>query len=185
MTTTAPKPTQDLYRYVNGDWMENNTIPADRGTYGAFMELHEKSEHAVHDILKAAAKDLTKKQLRHSFVAEHTDDGARQRIGALYTAMMDEKTIEALGVTPLWEALDNISDIADTAEFLKMTGKLQRKGIVGGPVGTGAMPDAGNPDRVLLHMIQSGLGLPDESYYRDEKFADIVEAYRTLSLIHI
>lgn len=179
MTTTAPKPTQDLYRYVNGDWMENNTIPADRGTYGAFMELHEKSEHAVHDILKAAAKDLTKKQLRHSFVAEHTDDGARQRIGALYTAMMDEKTIEALGVTPLWEALDNISDIADTAEFLKMTGKLQRKGIVGGPVGTGAMPDAGNPDRVLLHMIQSGLGLPDESYYRDEKFADIVEAYRT------
>src|SRR5699024_11859364 len=43
----------------------------------------------------------------------------------------------------------------------------------------GAMPDAGNPDRVLLHMIQSGLGLPDESYYREEKFADIVEAYRT------
>src|SRR5699024_12314087 len=39
--------------------------------------------------------------------------------------------------------------------------------------------DAGNPDRVLLHMIQSGLGLPDESYYREEKFADIVEAYRT------
>ena len=53
MTTTAPKPTQDLYRYVNGDWMENNAIPADRGTYGAFMELHEKSEHAVHEILKA------------------------------------------------------------------------------------------------------------------------------------
>ena len=93
--------------------------------------------------------------------------------------MMDEETIEALHVTPLWETLDKISDISETADFLKLTGKLQRKGIVGGPVGTGAMPDAGNPDRVLLHMIQSGLGLPDESYYRDEKFADIVEAYRT------
>src|SRR5699024_2821857 len=79
----------------------------------------------------------------------------------------------------LWETLDKVSDIDSPAEFMEMTGQLQRQGIVGGPIGTGAMPDAGNPDRVLLHMIQSGLGLPDESYYRDEKFADIVEAYRT------
>jgi len=179
VTTTAPKPTQDLYRHVNGEWMENNTIPADRGTYGAFMELHEKSEHAVHDILKAAAKQLSKKQRKHSFVAKHSDEGAKQRIGALYTAMMDEKTLESLGVSPLWDVLDKVSDISTTDEFMKMTGKLQRKGVLGGPVGTGAMPDAGNPDRVLLHLVQSGLGLPDESYYREEKFADIVEAYRT------
>src|SRR5699024_8286891 len=48
-----------------------------------------------------------------------------------------------------------------------------------GPIGTGAMHDAGNTERVLLHMIQSGLGLPDESYYRENKFADVVEAYRS------
>ena len=89
MTTTAQKPTQDLYRHVNGAWMESNTIPADRGTYGAFMELHEKSESAVHDILTAAADELTKKQRKHSFNADHTDDGAKQRIGALFIAMMD------------------------------------------------------------------------------------------------
>ena len=94
--------------------------------------------------------------------------------------MMDEKTIESQGVTPLWETLDEVSAIDSAARIMETTGKLQRKGIVGGPIGTGAMPDAGNPERVLLHMIQSGLGLPDESYYRDEKFADIVEAYRTL-----
>ena len=179
MTTTTPKPTQDLYRHVNGDWMENNTIPADRGTYGAFMELHDQSEIAVHDILQAAADELTKKQRKHSFRAEHSDEGAKLRIGALYTAMMNEKTIDALGVAPLWETLDEISDIKNADEFLKLTGRLQRKGIVGGPVGVGAMPDAGNPDRVLLHMIQSGLGLPDESYYREEKHAHVVEAYRT------
>ena len=179
MTTTAPQPTQDLYRHVNGDWMENNTIPADRGTYGAFMELHDQSEIAVHDILESAAKELSKKQRKHSFHAGHSDEGAKLRIGALFTAMMDEKTIEALGVTPLWETLDKISEIETPQEFLKLTGKLQRKGIVGGPVGVGAMPDAGNPDRVLLHLIQSGLGLPDESYYREEKHAHVVDAYRT------
>jgi len=179
VTTTAPKSTEDLYRHVNGDWMANNTIPADRGTYGAFMELHDQSEIAVHNILKAAADDLTEKQRNHAFTAKHSDAGAKERIGALYTAMMDEKTIDALGATPLWETLDKISNVDDATDFLKLTGKLQRKGIVGGPIGTGAMPDAGNPDRVLLHMIQSGLGLPDESYYREEKFADIVGAYRT------
>ena len=39
-------------------------------------------------------------------------------------------------------------------------------------------PDAGNPDRVLLYTGQGGLGLPDESYYREEKFAPMVQAYR-------
>ena len=179
MTSTAPKPTQDLYRHVNGEWMDSNTIPADRGTYGAFMELHDQSEIAVHEILKSAAQELTKKQLRKPLSAEHSDEGAKVRIGALYAAMMNEGTIEALGVTPLWETLDEVSDISNTAEFLETTGKLEREGVVGGPIGTGAMPDAGNPERVLLHMIQSGLGLPDESYYREEKFSDIVEAYRT------
>ncbi|NUS35361.1 MAG: peptidase M13, partial [Pseudarthrobacter sp.] len=36
---------------------------------------------------------------------------------------------------------------------------------------------AGNPDRVLLYTGQGGLGLPDESYYREDKFAPIVSAY--------
>src|SRR5690625_2386954 len=111
--------------------MDNNSIPADRGTYGAFMELHEKSEHAVHDILKAAANDLSKQHRRYSFVAENSDEGAKQRIGALYTAMMDEKTIEALHVTPLWEMLDKMSDISDNTKYLKMTGRLRRYLCVG------------------------------------------------------
>lgn len=179
MTSSAPKPTEDLYRHVNGTWMEENTIPADRGTYGAFTELHDQSEKAVHKILKSAAKELTKKQRKHSFTAKHNDDGATLRIGALYEAMMDERTIEALGVTPLWETLDEISGIDDAEDFLRLSGKLQRKGIVGGPIGVGAMPDAGDPERVLLHLVQSGLGLPDESYYRDEKFSHVVDAYRT------
>src|SRR5690606_403180 len=37
--------------------------------------------------------------------------------------------------------------------------------------------DPGDPDRYLVFLEQAGLGLPDESYYRDEKFADIRAAY--------
>src|SRR5699024_2761407 len=45
-------------------------------------------------------------------------------------------------------------------------------------VDIGAMSDAGDPDRNLLTFLQAGLGLPDESYYREEQFAQTVEDYR-------
>src|SRR5699024_11984720 len=104
--------------------MANNTIPADRGTYGAFMELHDQSEIAVHNILQDAASGLSKKQLKKPITAEHTNDGAAARIGALYTAMMDESNIESKGVSQLWESLNKVSAIDSLEELLDMTGKL-------------------------------------------------------------
>src|SRR5690606_7058 len=37
--------------------------------------------------------------------------------------------------------------------------------------------DPGNPERYLVFVEQGGIGLPDESYFREEKFADIRNAY--------
>ena len=37
--------------------------------------------------------------------------------------------------------------------------------------------DAKQSDRYIVMLAQGGLGLPDESYYRDAKFKDIREAY--------
>ncbi len=37
--------------------------------------------------------------------------------------------------------------------------------------------DGKNSDRMLFNVVQGGLGLPDESYYHDEKFAEIREKY--------
>ena len=55
-------------------------------------------------------------------------------------------------------------------------GGLQRTGVGGG---TGVYIDTDSKDstRYLLHLSQSGLGLPDESYYRDEQHAEILAAY--------
>ena len=37
--------------------------------------------------------------------------------------------------------------------------------------------DDRNSDRYVVNLLQGGLGLPDESYYREEKFAEIRTAY--------
>ena len=43
--------------------------------------------------------------------------------------------------------------------------------------GTYVSTDAKNSSRYLVHLSQSGLGLPDESYYRDDAYAEIRTAY--------
>jgi putative endopeptidase len=38
------KPGDDWFRYVNGTWVKNTQIPADRSSYGAFAVLRDLSE---------------------------------------------------------------------------------------------------------------------------------------------
>ncbi len=89
---------------------------------------------------------------------------------------MDEDRIEALGATPLADDLAMVDAIVDVAGLVHTLGVLDRQGT-GGVFGLYIAPDRGQPDRYVTHVVQSGIGLPDESYYRDEQFAPIREAY--------
>lgn len=162
------RPQDDLYRHSNGKWFETATIPGDQGIYGSFMELRDQAEAAVHEIIKesvAAAQSGTKV------------DAATQRIAHLYGSFMNEAAIEERGADPVAVYLNTISDIQSTEQLLEVSGFFYRKGI-SGFMQTGAMSDAGDPDRNLLTFLQGGLGLPDESYYREEQFAQTVTDYQ-------
>ncbi|HZA03330.1 MAG TPA: hypothetical protein VE617_02115, partial [Propionibacteriaceae bacterium] len=41
----------DLYRHVNGRWLAEAEIPADKPLAGAFVELRDQAEIAVRDII--------------------------------------------------------------------------------------------------------------------------------------
>lgn len=49
----------------------------------------------------------------------------------------------------------------------------------GGPdlIGIAVYGDPGAPETNIIHIEQSGLGLPDEAYYREDHYAPIREAY--------
>jgi putative endopeptidase len=158
------RPQDDLFGHVNGRWLTDYEIPADRATDGAFRSLFDRAEEQVRDLITEAAAAGAEKG---------TDE---QRIGDLYTSFMDEATVAARGVQPLLDELATI-DAAETADALAaVVGTLQRTGVGGG---TGVYVDTDSKDstRYLLHVSQSGLGLPDESYYRDEQHAAILAAY--------
>jgi predicted metalloendopeptidase len=158
------RPQDDLFGHVNGRWLVEYKIPADRATDGAFRSLYDRAEEQVRDLITGAAA---------AGAAKNTDE---QRIGDLYASFIDEATVAERGVQPLLDELAAI-DAAETPDALaEVVGRLQRAGVGGG---ASAYVDTDSKDstRYLLHLSQSGLGLPDESYYRDEQHAEILAAY--------
>ena len=166
------RPQDDLFRHVNGTWLDVEVIPEDRAVTGSFITLRDESEDAVKAIIEQAGAQ-----------ADPTDSAnaaLSAKIGALYGTFMDEAAIEAAGAAPLVAKLRSIEQVGSMEALVRLMGDLDRTGgstLFGAYVNN----DAGNPDRALLHLFQSGLGLPDESYYRDEKF----EAIRTAYVVHI
>jgi putative endopeptidase len=158
------RPQDDLFGHVNGRWLAEYEIPADRATDGAFRSLFDRSEKQVRDlIIEASEKEAPK--------------GAdEQRIGDLYASFLDEEAVERRGVRPLLEEMAAIDDAADSRALAAAVGTLQRTGVSGG-IGMYVDTDSKDSTRYLVHFNQSGLGLPDESYYRDEQHAKLLAAY--------
>ncbi|PND56863.1 peptidase M13 [Mycobacterium sp. ENV421] len=155
------RPQDDLFGHVNGRWLTEYTIPGDRATDGAFRTLYDQAEEHVRELITQASGSAG------------TD---AQRIGDLYASFMDAEAVERRGVQPLLDELAHIDAAADPAALAAVIGSLQRTGV-GGGVGLYIDTDSKNSTRYLLHVTQSGLGLPDESYYRDEQHASILGAY--------
>jgi putative endopeptidase len=156
------RPQDDLFRHVNARWLERTQIPADKARYGSFMVLAEEAEKAVRDIIVEA---------------QSAPEGTEERkFGDLYASFMDEQSIEKLGAEPIAARLAAAAAIESVPQLLETIGRLERQGL-SGFYGAFVDNDPGDPERYLVFLEQGGISLPDESYYRDEKFAPIREAY--------
>ncbi|TFD07998.1 peptidase M13 [Cryobacterium sp. TMT1-2-2] len=156
------RPQDDLFRHVNGKWIARSEIPSDKARWGSFMMLAEDAEKAVREIIVEA---------------QTAPAGTLERkFGDLYTSFLDEERIEALGATPLESDLRAVDAVTTISELLATLGRLERGGVAGA-FHLYVDNDPGNPERYLVFIAQGGIGLPDESYYREEKFADIRAKY--------
>jgi putative endopeptidase len=157
------RPQDDLYRHVNGRWVARTPIPADKARYGSFMILAEEAEKAVREIIEQA---------------QAAEPGTlEKKVGDLYASFMDADRIEALGAAPLAPLLAEVDAIDSVDALLATLGRLERLGVAGA-VQLFVDNDPGDPERYLVFVEQGGIGLPDESYYRDEAHAETRTAYR-------
>ena len=156
------RPQDDLYRHVNGKWIERTEIPSDKARYGSFLVLAEESEKAVRDIIMESQSAAPGTEAR--------------KVGDLYASFMDEARAQALGAEPIKELIEQAESVNSIESLLTTLGKLER----GGSSGFFQLfvdNDPGDPERYLVFVEQAGIGLPDESYFREEKFAEIRAKY--------
>ncbi len=162
------RPQDDLFGHVNGRWLDETEIPSDRSAWGSFTFLADAAEEHVRQIIEELAQ------------SKHEPGSNAQKIGDLYASFMDEERVEALGAEPIRADLERLGAVTDTSALAAFMGALERQGG-GGFFAAYVDTDDRNSDRYLVNVLQGGLGLPDESYYREEKFAEV----RTKYLVHL
>lgn len=97
----AADPCVNFYQYACGAWMGSNPIPGDQSSWGRFNVLQEHNRTVLQSILENAE---TEKPGRTTVERE---------IGDYYSACMDEKTIDAKGLSAIKPDLDQINAIRD------------------------------------------------------------------------
>lgn len=153
----------NFFQAVNGQWLKEHTIPADRARDGAFLALRDQAEAEVREIIEACAN------------GEISGSDA-EKIGRLYRAFMDTDTIEARGTSPLHDELAPVRGAETKDELAAALGALA---AVEGPCpfGVSIISDFNDPSRYALYFGPAGIGLPDESYYREDAHEQTRAAY--------
>ncbi|HEY7820266.1 MAG TPA: M13 family metallopeptidase [Vicinamibacteria bacterium] len=150
--STSVRPQDDFNAYVNGTWIRETSIPADKQTWGSFEVLIDESEKNQRAIVE---------ELAGARSAKGTDE---QRVGDFYRSYMDTAKIEELGSRPVQEALKEIL-AAPSAKALFDLGARSRIDGVDSPLSLQVFPDLGDSTRYMVYFSQSGLTLPDRDYY--------------------
>jgi putative endopeptidase len=163
---TSVKPGDDLFRYMNGTWLKETEIPADKSNYGGFIVLVDEAVEDVKNIIEESA---------NGDFAKGTDE---QKVGDLYKSYLNMDRRNELGISPLKPELDRIAAITNHAELASYFGDAQTRGY-GTPMNLTQFADMKNPEYYGMYIFQGGLGLPDREYYftDDEKSAEIRAAY--------
>ena len=163
---TSIRPGDDFFSYVNGNWVANTEIPADKASYGGFSVLADQAQEEVRAIIEEAASGNFPK------------GSDEQKVGDLYKSYMDIETRNARGMTPLEPELARIEAIENHDELAAHFAAANRRGYPV-PVGIDQNEDFRDPRRYMIYAWQNGLGLPDREYYfaEDDVSADIRARY--------
>ncbi|MSX59131.1 MAG: peptidase M13 [Actinobacteria bacterium] len=153
----------DLYRHFNGAWLKSAEIPADRATDGAFIKLRDLSEKRVRAIIESAS-----------------GSAEAQKISDVYASFMDADAIEAKGFSPIQADLDACDGIVTLSDFISTMAKLEIRGL-GAIFGSFIYADQKDVNSNILYLAQGAISLPNESYYREDQYAEI----RTAFLAHV
>lgn len=147
------RPGDSFYEYANGRWLTRHSIPEDRSYWSTFAELRQRTEDRVQRLVEQAPCA--------------NDSASQHKVHAFYRAFIDCAAIEARGLAPIQPGLRDIDAVRDHADIARLLGRAEL-GLLG-PIKLQLAIDDKDPDRYVVLVTQSGLGLPDRDYYLSAK----------------
>src|SRR6202166_73167 len=64
------RPQDDLYRYLNGKWLDSFQLPADKGSYGSFTYVDDTTQEQLRAIVDGLSQTQTQTQTQGQGHAE-------------------------------------------------------------------------------------------------------------------
>jgi putative endopeptidase len=146
------RPADDLYRFVNGGWLDRTAMPPERVFYTAAVELQEKVERDLHALVLGVIAE-----------PDRRPGSPAQQIADLYTSITDTARLEAIGWRTLAAELTRIDGIASASDLAAVAGHLSAT-TTAGPFFVTIGIDQQTQQRVV-QLSQGGTLLPDREYY--------------------
>ncbi len=145
-------PCTDFFQFACGNWLKKASIPADQVRWMSFVQLNERNQGILRDILEKAEVDNPGR------------DAIDQKIGDFYGACMDEKAADAKGLDPLKPELQRISEVTNRQQLVEVIAHDQLLGA-NTLFDFGAAADLHDADKDVANLDQAGLTMPDRDYY--------------------
>ena len=158
------RPQDDLYRHLNGKWLDSFELPPDKGAYGSFTYINDATQEQLRSIVEGLD-------------AASADPDAR-KLADFYASFMDEARLESLGLEPLEADFAAIDALANKADIPRLIARFNREGPAA-PYDFGIDPDPKDSTHYAATLTQGGLSLPDRDYYLkdDAKFTGVRAKY--------
>jgi endothelin-converting enzyme/putative endopeptidase len=150
----------DLFEHVNGTWLKETEMPADKARFGTFDLLRDQSREDVRTLIAEVSQ------------TENAPHGSpTQKIRDYYNTYMDWDSATALGVEAIYPELESIGSATTLDDIYRLWAELGVYGVES-PIGGFIFSDMQDPNVVVVYIAQSGLTLPDRDYYLldDEQF---------------
>ena len=111
------RPGDDFFMFMNGVWIEETEIPADKSSYGGFTVLRDDSTANVKAIIEESA------------TGDFAKGSDEQKVGDLYKSYLDMETRNAKGTSPLQPELESIEAIESYDDLAAYFGAAVRRGL--------------------------------------------------------
>ena len=154
-------PAQDFFRFVNGRWLDQTEIPADRERWGSFDELRKNTDAQTLAVLKKAASNNA-----------YSPTSDQAKAARFFAVAMDSAALQRLGTQPIepWlRRIDQIKSVEDVIAYEKRALPYGLSSLLGLSISSNPK----NSNVKALYFNGGDLGLPDRDYYLDQDEASV------------